>query len=118
MPRVALHDRLAEVAERGHHDGDGTERDADPPVAVEEVDDGQAQPARTQETVEPAKPLHDFFGEIIGAIGCLPGEHADGVAADVGGDGHQDERDDRQVAVVLGEQQRDERPRGTARRGS
>ena len=29
-------------------------------------------PTATQKTTEPAKPSHDFLGEITGAIGCLP----------------------------------------------
>ncbi len=27
---------------------------------------------RTQKSAEPTKPSHDFFGEMTGAIGCLP----------------------------------------------
>ena len=45
--------------------------DADPPVAVEQ-ETTTSSPPTTQATTEPAKPSHDFFGEMTGAIGCLP----------------------------------------------
>ena len=57
---------------------------------------------------EPAKPSHDFFGLIAGAIGCLPKKTPADVPAGVG-EHHRRERDhDAQSAVVGGGQQRRE----------
>ena len=69
---VALDHRLAQVAERGHHHRDQPEQRRPPTRRRRSSTTTRTTPATTQVSADPAKPSHDFFGEITGAIGCLP----------------------------------------------
>ena len=115
MPRSRLITDSHEVAEGGHHDRDQPERDTDPPVAVEQVDDEQAAGDHARER-RAGEALPRLLRRDHRRHRVLAEQHAGGVPADVGGDRDRDEGDDALDALVLGQQQRHERAEERARR--